>query len=231
MQVHGRFNQSNHQLYNYTMARYNKGISGSFSGKVGTVIGNFYKKKPYMQSLPQPSTKPPTYPQLVQRARFAKMMAFNQAFQGLYAITLASLAVDMTAYNAAMSINTIHAIKGSYPDFSVDYPKVTLSKGLLLPAADARVEAAGPGAIRFSWTDNSSALKTALASDKAILIAYSETSDLGIYNLKVARRKDGTGLLEQPSFSGMEVETWLAFIAENESMVADSVYVGKVRVG
>jgi hypothetical protein len=45
MQVHGRFNQSNHQLYNHTMARYNKGISGSFSGKVGTVIGNFYKKK------------------------------------------------------------------------------------------------------------------------------------------------------------------------------------------
>jgi hypothetical protein len=40
------------------------------------------------------------------------------------------MAVEMTAYNAAMSINTVHAIKGSYPDFRVDYPKVTLSKGL-----------------------------------------------------------------------------------------------------
>lgn len=184
-----------------------------------------------MQSLPQSSTKPPTYPQLVQRARFAKMMTFNQAFQGLYAITLASLAVDMTAYNAAMSINTIQAIKGSYPDFSVDYPSVTLSKGLLIPAADARVEAAGAGAIRFSWADNSSAMKTALASDKAILMAYHEASGDAVYAFSGARRKEGTGLLDLSLFSGMEVETWIAFIAENESMVADSVYVGKVWVG
>ena len=231
MQVHGRFNQSNHQLYNHTMARYNKGISGSFSGKVGTVIGNFYKKKPYMQSLPQPNTKPPSYAQLVQQARFATIMAFNQPFTGLYAKTLASMAVELTAYNYAMRVNMKNALRGSYPDFNVDYSKVTLSKGLLLPAAEARVETAGPGQIRFSWADNSSVMKTALASDKAILMAYHEGSGDAVYEFSGARRREGTGMLELSLFSGMEVETWMAFIAENESMVADSVYVGKVRVG
>jgi hypothetical protein len=64
------------------------------------------------------------------------------------------MAVELTAYNYAMRVNMKNALRGSYPDFNVDYSKVTLSKGLLLPAAEARVEAADPGAIRFSWADN-----------------------------------------------------------------------------
>jgi hypothetical protein len=93
------------------------------------------------------------------------------------------------------------------------------------------VEAADPGQIRFSWADNSRVLKTALASDKAILMAYHEGSGKAVYKITDTRRREGLGLMELSSFSGMEVETWMAFIAENETMVADNVYVGRVRVG
>jgi len=31
-------------------------------------------------------------------------------------------------------------------------------------------------------------------------------------------------------FTGMEVETWMAFITEDGSNVSDSCYVGRVRV-
>ena len=58
------------------MGTYSKGILGSFTGKVGTVIGSSWNGIDYMRSLPRPSSKAPTALQLAQREKFGLVTKF-----------------------------------------------------------------------------------------------------------------------------------------------------------
>src|SRR5690242_11507600 len=53
------------------MATYTNGITGDFSGKVGTVIGSSWKGKPYMKSLHKKRTIPAHKMEQLNRNKFA----------------------------------------------------------------------------------------------------------------------------------------------------------------
>jgi hypothetical protein len=50
------------------MGKYNQGIPGAFSGKVGNVVDSSINGIDYMRGLPKKSSKTPTVAQLMQRA-------------------------------------------------------------------------------------------------------------------------------------------------------------------
>ncbi len=113
------------------MGTYKKGILGSFSGKVGTVVGSSWNGIEYMRSLPKPSSKAPTNLQLIQRAKFGLVNGFLQPISMLVNLGYKSLAFQKTGYNLATSEIIAEAISGVYPDLEIDFSKVLFSKGSL----------------------------------------------------------------------------------------------------
>ena len=206
-----------------------KGILGGFSGTVGTVIGGSWKGIEYMRSQPAKRQFNPTPAQLAQQMKFALVMRFQESMVGLLRITFDNFANKMSGYNNAMSYNLKNTITGTYPTFSIDYSLALVSRGDLPNASGPAATAGTTGNINFSWTDNSG-MGAAQDTDKAILVAYSETLNLSIYTLAGADRSAGAAVMNAATFSGQTVETYIGFISEDGYSIATSLYLGQVTV-
>ena len=212
------------------MGSYIKGILGNFTGKVGTVIGSNWKSINYMKSLPGKRKGMPSSAQVEQQLKFALMLRFHEAFQSLLNLTFAKSSKDMTPTNYAMGRNIKAAIKGVYPEFSIDYHKVLLSKGKLNIAGGASIESNGAGKIKFSWIDNSDEYGLANPTDKAVLMAFCAETNRAVYSLNNGVRSMETAIMNVSLFGGKAVETWIAFVNEEGTKFSDSVYLGNVMV-
>ena len=78
----------------------------------------------------------------------------------------------MTGFNKAFSVNS-EAVAGVYPAFTVDYPKILLSKGSLQLATAPAAVSAVAGKLVYTWTDNSG-INNAAISDLVYVAAYNE---------------------------------------------------------
>ena len=212
------------------MGSYIKGILGNFRGKVGTVIGSNWKSINYMKSLPGKRKGMPSSAQVEQQLKFALMLRFHEAFQSLLTLTFANSSKSMTPVNYALGRNIKGAINGVYPEFSIDYHKVLLSKGKLDAVGGASVEGNGAGKIKFSWIDNSDEYGLSNTDDKAVLIAYCAETNRAVYSLNNGTRSLETAIMNVSLFTGKAVETWLAFVTKDGVRFSDSVYLGNVMV-
>jgi hypothetical protein len=210
------------------MGKINNGITGSFSGTVGPVIGGSWKGISYMRSKPVRSKRPRTAGQLNQQARFATMVNFLRPINGMLMQTFRNHAVRMSEFNNAISYNMKNAVTGVYPDFRVEYSLLLMSRGDLPNAPEVAASSVVTGELNFSWKDNSGVGK-ANAADKAILIAYSPDKEKAIHSIEGAPRSAETAVLMVEDFSGLKVETYLAFIAPDGTL-ANSVYTGQVAI-
>ena len=125
------------------MGTYKKGILGSFSGKVGTVIGSSWNGIDYMRSLPRPSSKQATEPQLIQRAKMGLATGFLRPISALVNVGYKSLAIKQTGFNVATAQVIADGITGLYPELTIDYPNVLISKGTLTGPWNPVVSSAG----------------------------------------------------------------------------------------
>ncbi|QEC65989.1 hypothetical protein FRZ67_01205 [Panacibacter ginsenosidivorans] len=211
------------------MGTINKGILGGFSGTVGTVIGGSWKGIDYMRSQPSRKSGTTSQPQLEQQAKFSLIVKFLQSMTGLVMVTFHNYAVKMTGFNSALSYNIKNVITGTYPSYAIDYTKVLVSRGDLPNAGGPAAVAGTAGNINFTWTDNSGMGKAA-ATDNAVLVAYSSTMNLTIYDLEAATRNAAAATLNAATFSGETVEVYIGFMSEDGREVASSIYLGQVTV-
>ncbi|MES1250281.1 MAG: DUF6266 family protein [Chitinophaga rupis] len=210
------------------MGTFEKGILGGFKGKVGAVIGSTWKGTQVMRSKPGKRKKPASALQLDQQARFALMTDFLQPLSAMLNETF-SRAVGMSGYNKALSYNIQQAVSGDYPDLSVNYAAVLLSKGSLPGAQSPAVASPAAGKLACSWTDNSNLYKAASA-DQALLIVYCGALKQWVVSQGAATRNAGSCTVDVAPFSGQTVQTWFSFIAENGRAVARSLFTGAVNV-
>ncbi len=213
------------------MGKYNKGILGAFSGKVGTVIGSSWNGIDYMRSLPRPSSKAPSDAQLIHRAKFGLVNGFLGPVSSLVNLGYKSLALKKTGYNVAISEMMSDAITGVYPDFEIDYTKIFFSKGSLTGAWNAGAVSANAAEIAVSWTDNSDS-GTAKATDKAVILVYNPAKSAFVYNLETgALRNAATDTIILPAeFSGDTVEVWVAFMTPDKKTFSTSIHAGQIVV-
>src|SRR5665811_1743364 len=111
------------------MGTINKGILGGFSGKVGTVVGGTWKGIDYMRIKSNRRNFVPSQKQLEQEAKFSLMMRFLQPLAALLKITFNDFAVKKTGMNSAFAYNLENAITGTYPNFTIAYANVLVSRG------------------------------------------------------------------------------------------------------
>jgi hypothetical protein len=117
-----------------------------------------------------------------------------------------------------------------FPDYFIDYASALVSRGSLPGALNPTVQCSTPGQIDFAWTDNS-ADSTASANDKVLLVVFNPAKQLAITIIGGNDRS----VVEQPitvpaTFSGDEVQCFIAFQNANQSVLSNSVYAGPLVV-
>lgn len=207
-----------------------KGILGGFSGKVGTVVGGNWKGIDYMRSKGNGSRNAnPTQAQHAQQLKFALSMRLLQTMSALLAISFRHFAVKKTGINSALSYTLKNAIAGTYPNFSISYPDLLVSRGDLPNVLAPTATMGAGGVLTYAWTDNSG-VGIAKATDKAILVAYCPELNQTIYTTGSADRSVLTDTLLLAPFTGRQVETYIGFISESNLNVAASIYTGQHTV-
>ena len=210
------------------MGKYEVGVLGNFDGKIGTVVGAKWKGIEYMRHKGRKNKKPRTEAQLEQSARFRCVAKFVNRFSNLL-MACYSDTPEKTAINHAFADIYANALTGIYPAFSLDYSKVSISKGELHLGNGPVAAAAGNGIIKFSWNDNSDG-NDANATDKSVLAVYCPDLNQAIYTLSGAQRDSVSASLNVMNFTGKVVETWIAFISANGKRVSSSFYTGQLTV-
>jgi len=211
------------------MGKFNQGILGGFSGKVGSVVGGNWKGISYMRGRAVSKKDARTLQQLKQRSKFAIAITALQPINAFARVGYKQYAHGQTAFNAAMSNTLKHAITGDYPNYMIDYPNLLVARGSLT-GVNATLPVASSGKIKFSWTNNST-IGEAQPTDNAMVLAINPAKGAAAYITQGAPRSAKSEMLAVSSFwAGDEVHTYLAFISEDGSEVATSVYCGAVTV-
>ena len=210
------------------MGTYSKGILGSFTGKVGTVIGSSWNGIDYMRSLPRPSSKAPTALQLAQREKFGLVTKFVAPIKALLNLGFKNAAVKKTGVNAAVAEIIENGLTATSP-YQINYPNMLISKGSLTGAMNGGVTG-GSASVTIDWDDNTGS-GNATGTDKAIILVYNPAKFQYVYTMQgVARSLTTQNMALPTSFATDTVHVWLAFITEDESQVSTSIYAGQTTI-
>jgi hypothetical protein len=208
------------------MAKFINGAIGTFSGKVGSIIGANWRDIHYMRGLPKKRTKPFTEAQLAQQQRFGLMGQFLMPLKGVLEIGLSNMD-DSTAtlFNRAMALN-LPAVTGTYPDFTIDYASVQLSKGRLDPPRGVAAAAAS-GAVTVSWNPAANRLAGGNGDDDIYVLLYDREQGLFYTSDEIATRS--AGQVEIPldeDTAGHTGEVWLFAVSRYGQLISNTVYGG-----
>ena len=210
------------------MGTYSKGILGSFTGKVGTVIGSSWNGIDYMRSLPRPSSKAPTALQLAQREKFGVVTKFVAPIKALLNLGFKNAAIKKTGVNAAVAEIIENGLTSASP-YQIDYPNMLMSKGSLTGGMNGSATGS-TASVTIDWDDNTGS-GNAADTDKAIILVYNPSKFQYVYTIQgLARSAMSQSLALPTSFAGDLVHTWLAFITEDESQVSTSIYAGSATI-
>lgn len=211
------------------MGKIKQGILGGFSGKVGSVIGSSWNGKSYMRGKAVSIKNPNTAKQQMTRAKFTLAISTLRPVAPFIRIGFKGYANGKTAYNAAMSYTFKNAITGEFPEYSIDYAKLLVSRGSLAGANSFDVESTS-GKIKISWDDNSD-MGNARLSDIAMIAIINPGKGEASYITEGAPRSFGYEEVPVNQFwTGDEVEVYLSFISEDEKQISNSTYCGSVTV-
>jgi hypothetical protein len=186
------------------MGKFQKGILGGFSGKVGNVVGVRWRGRDIMRSLPQRGNYQPTELQIDQRERFSTVVAFLTPIKDLI----------------------LDPVEG----YLINYLKVLISKGDLRGINNATATPDAGQQVTISWSDNSGQ-GNASATDQLVVVAYSPGLDLFEVANPAGTRDLTTVQLPLPAYwATQEVQLWATFVTADEKLAATSTYLGAVTL-
>ena len=208
------------------MATYKQGILGGFSGRIGNVIGTFWKGRQVMRIRAATYNDANTLRQQEQRMRFKLINSFIYAQKELINWGFGAYDRTMSAMNAAVSLNFKSAITGIFPNLTIDLPKVILSKGSLPGFEDNIVTSTLPNTISLDWLDNTGTFN-ALGTDNLMVSVVDDASFEVILFPNAAKRADEEIMLTLPAlWTAKHVTVYTFFVSEDGlSTVSDSSQV------
>lgn len=211
------------------MARYQNGINGPFSGKVGKVVGASWRGIDYMRTVGS-SPKQWSAAQINQRLRFALAMNWLNPLVALINIGYQQIKTKKTPLNAAVSYHLKQAIRGEAPDYSIDFSKAIFSVGELLVSFIREIVCLSDRMLLITW-DNLAETIYSSAADKITFIIYSPSCRQFIIFKDEASRGDKEAVLQLPAtFAGSSVHGYLYFVNAAGDQVSTSLYLGELGV-
>lgn len=214
------------------MATFKGGPFGSFSGKIGTVVGAKWRKLNVARSVPSKSSKAATETQLSQRAKFALVTKFLSPVRDSINLGYQHPASNLSPMNAAVKYHLENAVTGVYPDFKIDYTRVLLSKGrsAMENSANATV-LPGSKFIDIKWDNPLFESKQTLPTDVAQIVLYvPSVQRYRVFNEGTVRSAKGLKMEVSSAFVGQKVHCWLFFASADQKLVSECNYIGEVTV-
>ncbi len=209
------------------MASIPNGILGSFVGTAGNISGYMRNGKNFVRSRRRKSSSPMTPARLAQQQKIKVCNEFTKPFcgTGFFNKTFPAYGHSGTGFNRVTSAIMNLAITGSYPNCSLNYSKVLISKGPLPPPENGTVVKGEHGKLLFSWQDNSNE-GTARPDDKVILVAFFPDLKQAIYLIGESVRSDSNAILDIAVMKDFSAETWIGFLSPDEKHASCSTYCG-----
>lgn len=210
------------------MAKFINGANGTFSGKVGSVIGASWRGIHYLRGLAKKSKVPPTEAQVAQRLRFGLVTRFLSPLQGIISVGFRHIRrLTAAQFSMAVKRNIEQAVIGSAPDFELDYPAITLSDGGLFIPLTSSLEVA-EGAITLTWDPAPNQFGGA-SNDVAYIVVHNVERQLFITTDTPPVREDGTAVVDVPApFAGQTGHAWMFFASLDGKKVSKTVYLGEI---
>lgn len=207
------------------------GAFGGFRNKTGALVGHRTKGQNVITAIQHPSNKPPSVAQLNQRARFRLLGSFLRRMTGLIRVGYQdSDAQKQTTFSAAFKQNYHNAITGVAPNFSIDYPELVYSKGLLARPYNAAVVIDTAATIKVNWTAHISGGIGTL-TDMITIVAYNVDKDEFVALTGAAARSALTFNLPVPAdFAGDVCHVWASMVSADGKMASDSKYIGEFTI-
>jgi len=215
------------------MGKYNGGILGRFSGKVGAVIGAMFRGTAVMKGLPTPSNKPASLKQLTQQLKWTLVTGFVGRLSEFIMIGYQNHTTGATPLNAASQYHLKNAVTGVYPNFKMDYAQVSLTEKStykkLSPLFNAELETAPMHRIVLTWEPGEGLRKPSSDTDLLQVIFYSELHDEFVGTGVEATRNSGTITIASPRvYSDGPLHGWAFFVSEDGTLFSPTVYLGTI---
>lgn len=200
------------------------------SGTMGDRVYSSWKGISYSRSKPASIKNPRTVGQLTQRAKFSVAIKFLQPLKAFISIGFESKAKHMSAFNYAMSFVYKNVLIGEYPDFSINYSRVLLSKGILAGAIEPKITLASGYEIEFSWQVNPWEADC-YCDDKAMIVVYNIQKQQAIVITNGNSRESMRQVVSLPeTYAGDELVGYMAFRDHYGKLVSESQFLGWLKV-
>ena len=206
------------------MARYTNGPMGPFSGKVGNVVGSYWKGRFLLRAVPDVSQVVPTQARLLQQQKFAIMSKYLNPLKRIINIGFAHDAElrHVTPRNVAMSVNMANAFNWNGTAWEIAYDSVQLSRGMFLGVEDFYVGVQGRD-MKVSWFSNNSQIAGLTSSGKEIWTSPNDKVIVAMCNIErgevlffYVQRDTETIIQQAPTGwqSGQSLEVYVVVIPE-----------------
>ncbi|MBB2148684.1 DUF6266 family protein [Pedobacter gandavensis] len=204
------------------------GPFGHPSGKIGNMVFYMLNGQPVCRSKGKPGK--PSLKQLANRQAMAVAMDLLKPMKDFINVSFKreSEGSVKNPHNLATSYNKKQALTGDYPNITIDYSKVILSKGTLEMAADLKVSK-GTDGLNLSW--NSSIAENGVEDDILMVAVSHPTKKRASLFLNAAKRGDGSCFvpLDREWMMTAQMEVYVCLKSANEQLISDSAYVGNVN--
>jgi len=205
------------------MAKYTNGANGFFSGKVGNVVGSSNFGKSYVKRVPKVSDKPKSEKQLAQQARFALAVRILQPIKDLL-FTFRRRPKAPSGFNLAVRQVLADAIQGEYPNFTVDYSKLIITRGIWGTAECAEV-LADNGSLYIGWFAGVFR-PNSYGDDAVCILVYEPISNTYLRSSEGVFRSHGMVAISLPeTWAGKTIHTYL-YCVSHQGAYSNSVYAG-----
>ena len=213
------------------MGKVQVGILDGFVGKVGTVVGSFWKGLPVMRAYKRSTKDANTNAQQLIRTRFAAITSLASAF--LYAVRLgfkqAARSKKITETDLFVKLNW-ECIHADTPGAATcDYTELKIAQGSLPEVLFGNVSFAEPLQVAVPMTDTSGVIG-ADSHDIVYLFVYSPEAGAGIISDGRNTRADESAAVNVPAYwNGHRVHVWGFAIGngtDNKGIISDSRYLG-----
>jgi hypothetical protein len=202
-----------------------QGIFGGFEGKTGPLVGRRTGGKNMITAIPHPPTGARTQAQMDQQLKFELVSICLKGFKDLIAIGF--VRGNKNTFNAAMKYNFSRIVRGTSPDYGIDYTRLVYSKGSLA-GPNIPMVSLGLNLVSVSWLPETQH-QFSQDTDKAQCVVYCPDKALTIiYRNHAVRAALGCSLAIPLGLNGDPLYVYMSFVSANGRVVSNSIYLGVI---
>lgn len=217
------------------MGKINQGILDGFNGKVGTVVGFFWKGKPVMRGYKRFIRDKHSEAQMLVRLRFAALNELASAFHPASLLGFKGRAKSRgnTEGNNFVQLNWDAVTASNTADVSIQFAELQLSAGSLpgVQFGAARFDEAQT--VKVSFVGDSE-MQGASAQDRVYLFLYSPGFGTGLLSAPALRSEGSVSITVPAKWTGENVHVYGFAVGgspANEGKGSHSSYLGEGTIG